>query len=202
MKKLLCGAILMSIFAMAMAKADEDPFTGDENSKCETKKGLEQKQKAFQQHKIADGLVERIKNKDPEKYEELKKLKESDPEKYREKIKELAKEMMQEFRGEREEIETLVAKFKKTGNEADKNALREKIKEQMLKRIAVGKEKIAATEEKLANLKAKIEETEKNIETKIDERIAKILEEKTNEKDQKQKQENKKDNSNKKDGKI
>lgn len=202
MKKLLCGAILMSIFAMAMIKADEDPFTGDENSKSETKKGLEHKQKAFQHRKIPGGLLERIKNTDPEKYEELKKLKESDPEQFREKIKELAKKMMQKFRAESEEIETLVAKFKESGNEADKNALREKIKEQMLKRIAAGKEKIATMEEKLANLKAQIEETEKNIETKIDERIAKILEEKTNEKGQKQKQENKKDDSNKKDEKI
>jgi len=83
--------------------------------------------------------------------------------------------MIEKFKAEKAEIDNLVAKYKETGSEEDKNALKEKIKEQFLRRIQQGKERIEEMEKNLQNLKSQIEETEKNLDAKIEERIEKMI---------------------------
>ncbi len=172
--------LVLAALAMAglVANAEEDIFADGSRPKTGEACTGEGKKGEVGKHGRQNGMsmIERLRQSNPEKFEELKKLRKENPEEFKKQIRELAREMMDKARAEKDEINALVDKLKESGSEEDKAALKEKLKAITLTRIENGRKRIAQMEESIEKYKAQVEETEKNMDAKIEERIKSLLE--------------------------
>jgi organic radical activating enzyme len=120
-------------------------------------------------------VTEYLRENDPKKFEELKKLRQENPEEFKKQVAELTEKMKEKFQKEREEFKALVEKYRETKSDADKAALKGKLEEMMNKGIEMQKRRVEEMEKNLAQMKSKIADEEKNMQAKLDERLAQIL---------------------------
>ncbi len=165
MKRLLAIIALTAVSGIFLF-ADEPAGGGD--GKGDRMKGMGENQRAAM-------FAEYLKKTDPAKFEELEKLKKEKPDEYRKQVDAMKAQAMEKFKKERDEFKALSDKYRDTKSDTDKAALKAKMEENMKKKIEFQKQRIADMEKSLSDAKAKLEDTEKNMQAKIEEKLNEIL---------------------------
>lgn len=119
--------------------------------------------------------VENLRLSDPKKFEELQKLRQENPDEFKKQMAEVTEKMREKAQKEREEFKALVDKYLQTKSDVDKAAVKGKIEEMMTKRIEMQKRGIEEAEKNLAQRKAALADEEKNMQSKLEERLSQIL---------------------------
>lgn len=128
---------------------------------------------------------EYLRQSDPKKFEEMQKLRQENPEEFKKQMVDLSVKMREKNQKEREEMKALTDKYCETKSDIDKAALKAKLEEYMNKRIEMQKRRIDEMEKNLAISKSKIADEEKNMQSKLEERLKDILANKDGKKDDK-----------------
>ncbi|HBC87307.1 MAG TPA: hypothetical protein DCZ94_10160 [Lentisphaeria bacterium] len=158
---------MMSGFAVMAQDAPVAPADAGKDAKGDAGRGRAEQMRAM--------AIEQLRETEPAKFEELKKLKQDNPEEFQKQVEEIKNKMKEKFDKEREDFKVLVDKYRETKTDEALAAVKTKMQEYAQKRIEMQKKQIAEMEKKLAEAKARIAETEKDMQAKIDERLKTII---------------------------
>ncbi len=156
MKKLILAACIC-VLSAAFVAAEEANTARADDSTC--KKGQWAKKGG---HGKGMRMMGFLRENDPEKFKELMKLRDENPEEFDKQRDSALASVKAEFERKMLEIRDLVRKYRESRNDADKEAIRAKIEENMKARLEAKKKEVADMESKLQAM--------------VDERLNEILE--------------------------
>ncbi len=162
---MICLGLLSGVFVLSAQDAPKPAAGGDGPAQARRMNPEMGMQMAF----------EYLRQSDPKRFEEMQKLRQENPEEFKKQMAELSEKMKEKNQKEREEFKALADKYRETKSDVDKAALRAKLEEYMNKRIETQKRRIEEMEKNLADAKSTLADEQKNIQTKIDERLNQVL---------------------------
>ena len=162
---MICMGFLSGVFVLSAQDAPKPAAARNDDAQL----------RASQQQGGMQRVSEYLMQNDPKKFEEMKKLRLENPEEFEKQMTAISQKMRGDSQKERDEFKVLADKYRETKSDADKAALKAKLEEYMNKRIEMQKRRIEEMEKNIVQLKSNLADDEKNIQTKIDERLNQVL---------------------------